>query len=251
MIELKNVSKSYNEKVNIGPINLTIEEGGINSIIGPNGAGKSTLLTMMGRLLEKDSGQILIGGKDIDNTDSNTLAKTVSILRQENNFMSKLTVKQLISFGRFPYTKGRLDSNDMKIIDKYIDFLELNGLEDRYLNELSGGQRQRAYVAMVLAQESKYVLLDEPLNNLDIARSVSMMKHLRKACDKLDRTFVIVIHDINIAAQYSDRIFAMKDGQMVLEGSVDEVMNSDKLTNIFETDVEIVKGPYGKIAVYN
>ena len=251
MIELKNVSKSYNEKVNIGPINLTIEEGGINSIIGPNGAGKSTLLTMMGRLLEKDSGQILIGGKDIDNTDSNTLAKTVSILRQENNFMSKLTVKQLISFGRFPYTKGRLDSNDMKIIDKYIDFLELNGLEDRYLNELSGGQRQRAYVAMVLAQESKYVLLDEPLNNLDIARSVSMMKHLRKACDKLDRTFVIVIHDINIAAQYSDKIFAMKDGQMVLDGSVDEVMSSDKLTDIFETDVEIVKGPYGKIAVYN
>ncbi len=251
MIELKNVSKSYNEKVNIGPINLTIEECGINSIIGPNGAGKSTLLTMMGRLLEKDSGQILIGGKDIDNTDSNTLAKTVSILRQENNFMSKLTVKQLISFGRFPYTKGRLDSNDMKIIDKYIDFLELNGLEDRYLNELSGGQRQRAYVAMVLAQESKYVLLDEPLNNLDIARSVSMMKHLRKACDKLDRTFVIVIHDINIAAQYSDKIFAMKDGKMVLDGSVDEVMSSDKLTDIFETDVEIVKGPYGKIAVYN
>ena len=251
MIELKNVSKSYNEKVNIGPINLTIEEGGTNSIIGPNGAGKSTLLTMMGRLLEKDSGQILIGGKDIDNTDSNTLAKTVSILRQENNFMSKLTVKQLISFGRFPYTKGRLDSNDMKIIDKYIDFLELNDLEDRYLNELSGGQRQRAYVAMVLAQESKYVLLDEPLNNLDIARSVSMMKHLRKACDELDRTFVIVIHDINIAAQYSDRIFAMKDGQMVLDGSVDEVMNSNKLTDIFETDVEIVKGPYGKIAVYN
>lgn len=251
MIELKNVRKSYNEKVNIGPINLTIEEGGINSIIGPNGAGKSTLLTMMGRLLEKDSGQILIGGRDIDNTDSNTLAKTVSILRQENNFMSKLTVKQLISFGRFPYTKGRLDNNDMEIIDKYIDFLELNGLEDRYLNELSGGQRQRAYVAMVLAQESKYVLLDEPLNNLDIARSVSMMKHLRKACDKLDRTFVIVIHDINIAAQYSDKIFAMKDGQMVLDGTVDEVMNSDKLTNIFETDVEIVKGPYGKIAVYN
>lgn len=251
MIELKNVRKSYNEKVNIGPINLTIEEGGINSIIGPNGAGKSTLLMMMGRLLEKDYGQILIGGKDIDTTDSNTLAKTVSILRQENNFMSKLTVKQLISFGRFPYNKGRLDNNDMRIIDKYIDFLELNGLEDRYLNELSGGQRQRAYVAMVLAQESKYVLLDEPLNNLDIARSVSMMKHLRKACDKLDRTFVIVIHDINIAAQYSDKIFAMKDGQMVLDGTVDEVMNSDKLTNIFETDVEIVKGPYGKIAVYN
>lgn len=251
MIELYNVSKSYNEKVNIGPVNLTIEEGGINSIIGPNGAGKSTLLTMMGRLLEKDSGQILIGGRDIDNTDSNTLAKTVSILRQENNFMSKLTVKQLISFGRFPYTKGRLDNNDMEIIDKYIQFLELDGLEDRYLNELSGGQRQRAYVAMVLAQETEYVLLDEPLNNLDVARSVSMMKHLRRACDTLNKTFVLVIHDINIAAQYSDRIFAMKNGRLALEGPVDEVMDGNRLSKIFETSIDIVNGPYGKIAVYN
>lgn len=251
MISLTNVEKKYNDEVNIGPVNLDIKEGGINSIIGPNGAGKSTLLMMIGRLLQKDCGKISIGGLDIDDTDPNKMAKTVSILKQENNFISKLTVKQLISFGRFPYSQGRLTQEDVKIIDKYIDFFDLRGLEDRYLDELSGGQRQRAYVAMVLAQETKYVLLDEPLNNLDVARSISMMKHLRKACDALNKTFVLVIHDINIAAQYSDRIFAMKNGKLVCEGSVDEVMDGKRLSKIFDTSINIVNGPYGKIAVYN
>lgn len=251
MISLTNVEKKYNDEVNIGPVNLDIKEGGINSIIGPNGAGKSTLLMMIGRLLPKDCGKISIGGLDIDDTDPNKMAKTVSILKQENNFISKLTVKQLISFGRFPYSQGRLTKEDIKIIDKYIDFFDLRGLEDRYLNELSGGQRQRAYVAMVLAQETEYVLLDEPLNNLDVARSVSMMKHLRRASDTLNKTFVLVIHDINIAAQYSDRIFAMKNGRLALEGPVDEVMDGNRLSKIFETNIDIVNGPYGKIAVYN
>lgn len=130
-------------------------------------------------------------------------------------------------------------------------FFGLKDLEDRYLDELSGGQRQRAYVAMVLAQETEYVLLDEPLNNLDVARSISMMKLLRKASKELNKTFVLVMHDINIAAQYSDRIFAMKNGKLVLEGNVNEVMDGKKLSNIFETDIEIIKGPNGKLAIYN
>ncbi len=251
MISLNNVYKNYNNEIEIGPVSVDILDKGINSIIGPNGAGKSTLLMMIGRLLDKDLGKISVGGLDIDKTDSNTLAKNISILKQENYFLNKITVRQLIGFSRFPYTRGRLDQNDKKIIDKYIDFFNLDELENRYLGELSGGQRQRAYIAMVLAQETKYVLLDEPLNNLDIARSVSMMKLLRKACDRLERTFVLVIHDINMAARYSDRIYAMKDGKMVLDGSVDEIMDSQKLSDIFDTKIDIIKGPYGKMAVYN
>lgn len=251
MISITNVEKSYSEKVNIGPVNLQIKNAGINSIIGPNGAGKSTLLMMIGRLLPKDAGSIEIAGLDIDNTDSNKMAKTISILKQENNFISKLTVKQLIGFGRFPYSGGRLTKEDIRIIDKYIDFFGLEDLENRYLDELSGGQRQRAYVAMVLTQETEYVLLDEPLNNLDVARSISMMKLLRKASKELNKTFVLVMHDINIAAQFSDRIFAMKNGKLVLEGNVDEVMDGSKLSNIFETNIEILKGPRGKLAIYN
>lgn len=251
MIEVKNVEKIYGSETKIGPINFKIKEGGLNSIIGPNGAGKSTTLLMIGRLLDMDLGSINIGGMDVCTCQSGELAKILSILRQENHFTAKLTVRQLISFGRYPYSKGRLTIKDMEIIDQYIDFLELRGLEHRYLDELSGGQRQRAYVAMVLAQDTKYVLLDEPLNNLDVARSVSMMKYLRKACDEFNRTILLVIHDINFAAAYSDRILAMKDGKLVLSGSVDEIMKADVLTEIFDTDISVLDSAKGKIAVYN
>lgn len=251
MIKIKDVEKSYNTETKIGPLDIEIERGGINSIIGPNGAGKSTTLLMVGRLLNMDCGTINVGGMDIKTCSSKKLATILSVLRQENNFTTKLTVSQLIGFGRYPYSKGRLTKEDMDIIEKYIDFLELRGLEDRYLDELSGGQRQRAYVAMVLAQETEYVLLDEPLNNLDVARSVSMMKYLRKACDELSRTIVLVIHDINFAAAYSDKIIAMKNGKVILHGDVDYVMDSKTLSEIFETEISVIDTPRGKVAVYS
>jgi iron complex transport system ATP-binding protein len=126
----------------------------------------------------------------------------------------------------------------------------LTALENRYLDELSGGQRQRAYVAMVLCQETEYVLLDEPLNNLDVARSVQMMEHLRVAANEFGRTILTVMHDINFAAKYSDRICAMKDGKIAAFGTVAEVMDAKTLTEIFDTRIDIMEGPYGPIAVY-
>lgn len=125
-----------------------------------------------------DEGHIKVAQMDVTDSKSEDLAKLLTILRQENHFVTRLTVRQLIGFGRFPYSKGRLTQEDEIIISKYIDFLELTSLENRYLDELSGGQRQRAYVAMVLYQETEYVLLDEPLNNFDVARSVQMMRLL-------------------------------------------------------------------------
>ncbi|TCI70181.1 MULTISPECIES: ABC transporter ATP-binding protein [unclassified Exiguobacterium] len=250
MIQLEQVQKSYADDVQIGPITLDIPKAGFTSLIGPNGAGKSTTLMMIGRLLELDEGQIQVAGMDVSSTKSKDLAKIVTILRQENHFVTRLTVRQLAGFGRFPYSKGRLTQEDERIISKYIDFLDLTELEHRYLDELSGGQRQRAYVAMVLCQETDYVLLDEPLNNLDIARSVQMMEYLRHVADEFGRTIVTVLHDINFAAKYSDRICAMKDGQIAAFGTVEEIMDADVLSDIFETNLEIIQGPYGPIAVY-
>lgn len=181
MISIDSVVKQYSPSVRIGSISLTIPAGGITALVGPNGAGKSTLLTMIGRLLDIDEGVIEVGGLNVATTKSAELARTLSILRQENHYISRLTVRQLVSFGRFPHTRGRLTSQDEEIIDRYIGFLDLGDLQGRYLDQLSGGQRQRAYVAMVLAQETEYVLLDEPLNNLDIARSVEMMTMLERA----------------------------------------------------------------------
>ncbi len=205
---------------------------------------------MIGRLLNLDEGQIKVANLNVSQSNSEDLAKILTILRQENHFVTRLTVRQLAGFGRFPYSKGRLTKEDEMIISKYIDFLDLGDLENRYLDELSGGQRQRAYVAMVLCQETEYVLLDEPLNNLDVARSVQMMKHLRHAANEFGRTILTVIHDINFAAQYSDRICAMKNGQIAAFGAVEDIMKPELLTDIFETDINIMEGPRGPIAIY-
>lgn len=250
MIKIDNVKKVYTDEVQIGPLNIKIPKAGITSLIGPNGAGKSTTLLMIGRLLHIDEGKIKVADMDVSESKSEDLAKILTILRQENHFITRLTVRQLVGFGRFPYSKGRLSKEDEAIVSKYIDFLGLTDLENRYLDELSGGQRQRAYVAMVLCQETEYVLLDEPLNNLDVARSVQMMEHLRHAANEFGRTILTVLHDINFAAKYSDRICAMKDGQIAAFGTVEEVMDSEVLTDIFETKIEIIDGPNGPVAIY-
>lgn len=250
MISIQNARKWYGEEVKIGPLNIDIPKAGVTSLIGPNGAGKSTTLLMIGRLLNMDEGQITVANMNVTTSKSDDLAKILTILRQENHFVTRLTVRQLVGFGRFPYSKGRLTKEDEVIISKYIDFLKLTDLEHRFLDELSGGQRQRAYVAMVLCQETEYVLLDEPLNNLDIARSVQMMEHLKIAANEFGRTILTVMHDINFAAKYSDRICAMKHGQIAAFGTVQEIMKPEILSDIFETKIEIIEGPYGPIAVY-
>ncbi|QRQ78396.1 iron ABC transporter ATP-binding protein [Glutamicibacter protophormiae] len=250
MITLNEVQKKYSSEVSIGPVTLQIPSGGITALVGPNGAGKSTMLTMVGRLLGIDSGSIEVAGYDVTKTNSKDLAKIVSILRQENHFVTRLTVRQLVGFGRYPHSKGRLTTADEEIISRAIDFLDLSELEGRYLDELSGGQRQRAYVAMVLAQDTDTVLLDEPLNNLDMKHSVIMMRHLKRAAAELNRTIVIVLHDINFAGHYADYICAMKQGKVVEFGTPERIMCDEILTDVFETPVRVIAGPEGPLAVY-
>ncbi|WP_119698607.1 ABC transporter ATP-binding protein [Microbacterium halotolerans] len=251
MIRLTDVVKRYGDDVQIGPVSIDLPAGGIIALVGPNGAGKSTVLTMMGRLLAPDEGTVEVGGLNVHTTPSKQVARTVSILRQENHFVTRLTVRQLVGFGRYPHSAGRLTQNDEDKISEAIDFLDLTALEQRYIDQLSGGQRQRAYVAMVLAQDTEYLLLDEPLNNLDAQHSVQMMQQLRRAADELGRTIVIVLHDINFAAAYSDRIVAMEEGRVALHGTPDEIIRDDVLTRVFRTPVTVVDGPTGPFAVYH
>ena len=250
MITLTDVKKSYSSEVAIGPVTLEIPRGGVTALVGPNGAGKSTLLTMIGRLLGVDEGAIEIAGYNISSTASKDLAKIVSILRQENHFVTRLTVRQLVGFGRFPHSKGRLTAADEEVISRSIDFLSLGDLENRYLDQLSGGQRQRAYVAMVLAQNTDYVLLDEPLNNLDMKHSAQMMQLLQKAAVELGRTIVIVLHDINFAGHYSDHICAVKAGKVIEFGTPETIMTDEVLSRVFDTPVQVIEGPRGPLAVY-
>ncbi|WP_336652786.1 MULTISPECIES: iron ABC transporter ATP-binding protein [unclassified Leucobacter] len=249
-IELSDVAKTYAGRRVLGPIDLSLERGGVTALIGPNGAGKSTLLTIIGRLLEADSGRVTVGGLDVRAAKPKQLARVVSILKQENHFVARLTVRQLVTFGRFPHSAGRITEADHRAIHAAIAFLDLAGFEERFIDELSGGQRQRAFVAMVLAQDTDFVLLDEPLTGLDMRHAVSMMGQVRAAADALGKTVVLVIHDVNFAAAYADRIVALAEGRIVASGTPDEIITSEVLERVFETPVDVLEHDGRRVAVY-
>lgn len=250
MVDLKNVFKAYNNKPVIEDVSLTIDKGTITSFIGPNGAGKSTLISMISRLIAKDNGDITIDGKDIFQAKNNDLAKKISILKQSNAINLKLTVRELVSFGRFPYSQGKLTKEDWGKVDEAIEYMELQDMQDKFLEELSGGQRQRAHIAMVIAQDTEYILLDEPLNNLDMRASTQIMKTLRKLVDEMSKTILIVIHDINFASCYSDNIVALKDGKVMKQGRACDVIDKCVLKDLYDMDIDIKEIENQRICVY-
>lgn len=239
MIITTGLKKYYGSTAVVDDVSIQLPARGITSIIGPNGAGKSTMLSLISRLLGMDAGTVTVDGLDISKTPSDVLAKRLSILRQDNHMTARLTVRDLVAFGRYPYSKGRTTIEDKEHIDRAIDYLNLAKLENRFLDELSGGQRQRAYVAMVLCQDTDYVLLDEPLNNLDMKHAMSMMKLMQRACRELGKTVVVVLHDINFASWYSDYIIAMRDGKVVNHGSTEKIIQPDALREIYDMDINV------------
>src|SRR5699024_5350815 len=178
------------------------------------------------------------------------LARKISILKQSNAMNVKLTVRELISFGRLPHSKGNLKKDDWEKVDEAIDYMELRDIQHKYLDELRGGERQRAFSAMVLAQDTEYILLDEPLNNLDMRHSVQIMKTLRRLVDELGKTIVIVIHDINFASCYSDEIVALKDGKIVKQGPTCDVIDKCVLKDIYDMHIDIQEIDNHRICVY-
>lgn len=221
-MQIKNLTKKYDDKAVVDSVSFEIPKGKVISLIGPNGAGKSTVMGMISRLIAHDSGQVNFEGTDITKWKSKELSKRLAILTQSNNIQMKLTVRELVAFGRFPYSGGRITKEDQEIIDKAISYMELEEFQDRFIDELSGGQRQRACIAMVIAQDTEYVLLDEPTNNLDIYHATNMMKIVRRLCDELGKTVVLVLHEINYAAFYSNYICAFVDGKIAKFGTVEE-----------------------------
>ncbi|MAN77836.1 ABC transporter ATP-binding protein [Pelagibacterium flavum] len=239
MIIASGIKKYYGETAVVDDVSLELPSRGITSIIGPNGAGKSTMLSIVSRLLGMDAGSVTVDGLDVSTTPSDVLARRLSILRQDNHMTARLTVADLVAFGRYPYSKGRLTIEDKFHIDQSIAYLNLDDLRDRFLDELSGGQRQRAFVAMVLCQNTGYVLLDEPLNNLDMKHAMGMMKLMQRACQELGKTVVLVLHDINFASWYSDYIIAMKNGRVIRHGSRDEIITPEALKDIYDMDINV------------
>lgn len=249
-MRIKELTKKYDGRAVVDAVSFELPKGKVTSLIGPNGAGKSTVMGIISRLIARDSGLVEFEGEDIGRWKSKELSKRLAILTQSNNLQMKLTVEELVAFGRFPYSGGRLTAEDREIISRAISYMELEEFRDRFIDELSGGQRQRAYIAMVISQDTEYILLDEPTNNLDIYHATNMMRIVRRLCDELGKTVVLVLHEINYAAFYSDYICAFTDGKIAKFGTVEEVITKETLSEIYKVDFEIMKISGKPLSIY-
>ncbi len=251
MIKIENVSHRIGNQLILNDVTLDIPSGGITALIGPNGAGKSTLLSLMARLQPISQGKISYNGHDVATTPTADLARIISILTQENGLQSRISVRDLLMFGRYPYHQGRPKDVDREIVANALQEFQLEPFAERYLTELSGGQRQRAMIAMVFCQSTDYVLLDEPLNNLDMYYARNLMQLLQRLTHEHDRTTVVVLHDINQAAAYADHVVAMQNGEVVFAGPPNEVFTPANIQTLFSMDVAVLDYEGKKLVVHH
>lgn len=240
MIQTDSLTKRHGDIVAVDDVTIELGDG-LTAIIGPNGAGKSTLLCSIGRLIRADAGRVVVGGLDVATTRSRDLARRLAVLRQENHLPIRLSVEELVGFGRFPHGGNGRSVHDRARIENALDLLGLEPVRGRFLDELSGGQRQRAFVAMALAQDTDYLLLDEPLNDLDPRHAVELMRLLTRLVTERDLRIVVVLHDLNVAARYADEVVAMREGRVVAQGSVEQVITVEQLSDLFETPARVAE----------
>ncbi|WP_376716234.1 iron ABC transporter ATP-binding protein [Vagococcus carniphilus] len=249
-MQIDQVTKKYGTKEVIHEVDYQITPHKLTAFIGPNGAGKSTLLSIMSRLIDKDQGGIYLEKEEIKTWNQQQLAQKLSILKQANGTQLKLTVRELVAFGRFPHSKGKLTALDKEKIEEALSYLGLLDLAEESINTLSGGQLQRAYIAMVLAQDTEYIFLDEPLNNLDMNHAVQLMKTIRRLVDEKKKTVIIVLHDINFAASYADEIVAMKEGKIFKTGTTEEVITKEVLDDLYDMSVRVCEMEGKRFCLY-
>ncbi|WP_270994630.1 ABC transporter ATP-binding protein [Listeria seeligeri] len=242
-LELKNISFSRKRDFQMSDINAAIPEGKITTLIGPNGSGKSTMLRLMMRLLTPDSGEILLGEKNITDISAKELAKKMTMLAQAPEGLVDIIVHDLVAYGRLPYRSflSTLQDEDEAVIQWAIKVCNLGNLAYRPLHSLSGGERQRAWLAMALAQKTPILLLDEPTTYLDIAHQLELLDLLVHLNKEYNLTIVLVLHDLNQAAIYSDYVFVCENGRLVKSGTPKEVFTIDLLKNVFHITADITE----------
>lgn len=227
----------------VSDLTLEVPAGRMTAVVGPNGSGKSTLLRGMSRLLTPQSGRVLLDGKDIHRLPARELARQLGVLPQGPVTPEGITAAELVSRGRHPHRGlfARLTTEDQQAIDDALAAVELAELRDRPVDQLSGGQRQRVWIAMVLAQGTQYLLLDEPTTYLDLAHAVDVMNVVHAAAHSAGRTVVTVLHDLTLAAQYADHLVVMGDGRIAAQGVPCEVLSEQLLADVFGLRATVVE----------
>lgn len=243
-ISFKNLSLGYGKKTILQDVNLDLAQGQITALLGPNGCGKSTLLKAIIKILKPLKGEVQFQGKNIENLDSKYISQQIAFLPQVQAIPEGITVKTLVSYGRSPYTNfwGSIKKSDKSFMEEVMKDVGILDLQDSLISELSGGQRQRAWLAMVLAQDTPFILLDEPTTYMDINHQIELMCILRRL-NKKGKTIIVVLHDINQAARYCDHLILLKEGKVVSQGSTKEIMNKKLLKEVFNINVQIHLDP--------
>ncbi|ANZ96298.1 iron-dicitrate transporter ATP-binding subunit [Brochothrix thermosphacta] len=244
-IETKALSIAYDERYIVEDLNLSLSKGKITSIIGANGCGKSTIIKTIGRVLRQKAGVVTIDGADIRKLPTKIVAKKMAVLPQQQDAPSGMTVKELVYYGRYPHQKGfaKPTQADKDIVSWAIKVTGLADFEQREVDTLSGGQRQKVWIAMALAQETDVVLLDEPTTYLDLSHQLEILELLEALNREQNRTIIMVLHDINLAARFSDEMVAIGKGKIIADGPVTEVMTTDVLEQTFQIDAVITTDP--------
>lgn len=238
-MEVKSLKVNYQQQNIIDQLDVQFKKAAITSIIGRNGSGKSTLLKAMAQLIDH-TGTVILNGREIETYSTKELARHLSLLMQESQLAAPITVKELVAMGRYPHQKGRyLSASDEEKITWAMAETGTLHLQDKEVDELSGGQRQRVWIAMALAQESEYLLLDEPTTYLDLESQLEILTLVRRLQQEMHTTVIMVLHDINQVARFSDEIIALEEGQIKAQGSVDEVMNAALLSDLYHLDITV------------
>lgn len=247
-IETDNLSLGYGGQLIFNKLNLQILKGKITIFIGPNGCGKSTLLRSIAKLLLPQAGNILLANKDISEYTSIDFAKQFAFLAQTPIAPDELTIFQLVKLGRYAHQSflKEWSIEDSEQVEKALKATNISDLKDRKLNEISGGQKQRAWISLVLAQNSDIIALDEPINHLDMSYQLECLNLVKQINQEFNKTILLVLHDINLAARYGDTIIALKDGQIKAQGAPADIITSQLIEETFEMQNQIIEDPVFK-----
>lgn len=246
MFELDAVSWQINGKTLLHPIDLTIHHGQVVGLIGHNGSGKSTLIKLLARQLTPTSGQVSLEGKPLASWGDKPLARQIAYLPQQLPPTEGLRAIDLIRFGRYPWhgALGRFSAEDRAQVNRAMALTDTEQFAHRNVDELSGGERQRVWLAMLIAQNARYLLLDEPTSALDIAHQVEVLSLVRNLGRDLDMGVVVVLHDINMAATYCDHLVALHSGKLLTQGAPKELMNTSTLESIYGISMSVMPHPH-------
>lgn len=244
---LKNTSFEVPDRTLLQPLSLTFPPGKVTGLIGHNGSGKSTLLKMLGRHHAASSGEVLLNQQPVGRWNSKAFARQVAYLPQQLPAAEGMTVRELVAIGRYPWhgALGRFGQEDRDRVEDAIAQVGLNAFAGRLVDSLSGGERQRAWLAMMVAQNSRCLLLDEPTSALDIAHQVEVLALIKALSQQRGLTVIAVLHDINMAARYCDHLVALRQGAMIAEGDAEAIMQAEVLGAIYGIPMGILPHPQG------